>query len=356
MVVDTTTSNRASVVSVTIKTEEAVMSSLTMDLTHNQRNAVLSENLSSDTKKVKRRQFVISKKKTAKKPYSPEQKESRRISKRATSFAYQAAGMNSYGYIKPSTRVCHDGHLSSAFYNHPFFHGIPYASLKGTVRPLLLEQLRSIEREVRDIHHSQKHRYGANEGVNVGISVVTGGHFGDGGKGISGSLHTADVVKGRPDLRKRIADLFTEILEELYGGQAWYKRLLCLTTKLNEETGESRTIPGLPLTGLWLTEKPNEERVHIDTNVVGATFLLTTGVVEGSTLCLSDPKGQLGKYHLKPGVILGGGWANYSHCNSKVDERPGNFRTSWTLYLDGRAFSKRWVYVHPQGYKQDLVT
>jgi hypothetical protein len=341
--------------SVTINTDEAVML-LTMDITCKQRNDVLSENLSSDTKSVRRRQLVISKKKSGKKPYSPEQKESRRISQRATAFAYQAAGMNRYGYIKQSTRVCHDGLLPSAFYNHPFFHGIPYASLKGTVRPVLLDQLRSIEREVRDMHRSQKHRYGANEGVNVGISILTGGHFSDANKGISGSLHSADVVKGRPALRKRIVDLFTEILEESYGDQAWYKRLLCLTTKLNEETGESRTIPGLPLSGLWLTEKPNEERVHCDTNVVGATFLLTTSDVDGSTLCLSSPTGQLGKYNLKPGVILAGGWANYSHCNSKVDERPGNFRTSWTLYLDGRAFSKRWVYVQPQGYKQDLVT
>jgi hypothetical protein len=250
VVVDTTASNSVSVVSVTIKTEEAVMSSLTMDTSHNQRNAVLSENLSSGTKSVKRRQLVTSKKKGPRKAYSLEQKESRRISQRATAFAYLAAGMNRYGYIKQSTRVCHDGLLPSAFYNHPFFHGIPYASLKGTVRHVLLDQLRSIECEVRDMHRSQKHRYGANEGVNVGISFLTGGHFSDANNGISGSLHAADVVKGRPELRKRIAELFTEILEELYGDQAWYKRLLCLTTKLNEETGESRTIPGLPLTGL----------------------------------------------------------------------------------------------------------
>jgi hypothetical protein len=316
---------------------------------HEEREKELRDMLSGDSRKVNRRQLQISKKKS-KRPYSPEEKERRRLSQRDTAFAYVAAGMNRYGYIKQSTRVCHDGLLPSAFHNHPFFHGIPHLSLKGTVQPVLLEQLRSIEREMRDMHRIQKYRYGANEGVNVGISVLTGGHFSDANKGILGSLHSADVVKDRPDLRKRIVDLFTEILEEFYGDQAWYKRLLCLTTQLNEETGECRTIPGLPLSGLWLTEKPNKERVHCDTNVVGATFLVTTSDVKGPTLCLSTPTRKLAKHDMKPGIILAGSWANYAHWNSKVDEgdeHPGNSRTSWTLYLDERVFCTKYKYIHP---------
>jgi hypothetical protein len=82
-------------------------------------------------------------------------------------------------------------------------------------------------------------------------------------------------------------------------------RLLLLTTKLNHDMKDQRTLTGLPLTGIWLTQKPNEGNVHCDRNVVGATFLLTTSDVTGSTLCLSTPTGKLAKYDLKPGAI---GW------------------------------------------------
>jgi hypothetical protein len=95
-----------------------------------------------------------------------------------------------------------------------------------------------------------------------------------------------------------------------------------------------------------VAQKPNEGNVHCDRNVVGATFLLTTSDVTGSTLCLSTPTGKLAKYDLKPGAIIGGSWASYSHCNLKVDNHPGNSRTSWTLYLDARVFSKRYKCVH----------
>jgi hypothetical protein len=64
-----------------------------------------------------------------------------------------------------------------------------------------------------------------------------------------------------------------------------------------------KNLTGLPLTGIWLTQKPNEGNVHCDRNVV-ATFLLTTSDVTGSTLCLSTPTGKLAKYDLKPGAIL----------------------------------------------------
>jgi hypothetical protein len=44
-----------------------------------------------------------------------------------------------------------------------------------------------------------------------------------------------------------------------------------LTTKLNHDE-RPKNLTGLPLTGIWLTQKPNEGNVHCDRNVVGATF------------------------------------------------------------------------------------
>jgi hypothetical protein len=219
---------------------------------------------------------------------------------------------------------------------------------RGDVRLGWLEELRSIEQEVREINRSRKHGFGANEGYNVGISVVDGGSHGNTSNNISGSIHSACLIKERPELWNRIVQCFKEILGEIYGSQGWYKRLLLITTQLNQQTNEHRTIPGLPLSGLWLTEKQNEESDHCDKNVVGATFLLTTSDVKGPTLCMSSPTGFLAKYDLKPGAILAGSWANHSHCNLKADENPGNSRTSWTLNLDERVFCKRYEYVRPE--------
>jgi hypothetical protein len=101
---------------------------------------------------------------------------------------------------------------------------------------------------------------------------------------------------------------------------------------------------------MWLIEKPNDESVHCDKNVVGATFLLTTSDVKGPTLCFSTPTRKLAEHDLKPGTILAGSWTNYAHCNlkvDKVDEHQGNSRTSWTLNLDERVFCARYKYVHP---------
>jgi hypothetical protein len=265
--------------------------SSTTNTTFKEREDVLKDLLSSGKKVTRRRLRNPSIKKYTKRPYSAEQQLIRRESKKNTAKAYSAAGMTVEGYIKQSTRVSVDElPKDSAFHNHPFFHGIPYIAKRSNVRPDWIQRLQSIEKEVREINESWKHRLGANEGNNVGISIVTGGTHGNMIKGISGSIHQACVVKGRPKLRKRILECFKEILDGIYGDQAWYKRLLRITTQLNKETNESRTIPGLPLSGLWLSEKPNEESVHCDKNVVGATFLLTSSDVEGSTLCLSTPQ------------------------------------------------------------------
>ena len=192
------------------------------------------------------------------------------------------------------------------------------------------------------------HRYGANEGYNLGLSVAPGFPHGDKAKGISGSVQWAELTKSRPDLRRSLITCLTHILHDAYGDQAWFQRLLHLTTKLNSDTGETRTIPSLPISGLWLTQNPKPEGVHCDRNVVGATFLLTTSSAKGAVLVLHSPTGKLIKHKLMPGQILAGSWANHAHCNSKVD--CSEFRTSWTLYLDLRVFCSRYVYAKPKGF------
>ena len=105
--------------------------------------------------------------------------------------------------------------------------------------------------------------------------------------------------------------------------------MLHLTTKLNEESGETQTLPSLPLTGLWLTQNPKQEGVHCDRNVVGAAFLLTTSDVKGAVLVLSSPSNKMVRHQLCPGEVLGGSWANHAqaachHAIQSYERMSGN--------------------------------
>jgi len=93
--------------------------------------------------------------------------------------------------------------LGVAFSNHPFFDGIPHVTLRENHSHL--SELRKIEEEISNLIHEEKsvlepHKFGANMGVNLGLSVVNGGNHADQSRGISGSIHFANFVKTRPDL------------------------------------------------------------------------------------------------------------------------------------------------------------
>ena len=292
------------------------------------------------------------KKHTIHQPWSSEKK------KREQQWAKWHAenGMNSHGLVQKCTPVVFD-HLpkGNQFEQHPFFHKILRAAIRTNVKEHWLDQLREIEKEAHQISMSTSvnavgHRHGANEGFNVGLSVCPGYPHGDKEKGISGSVQWAEMVKSRPHLRSKLIHCLTQLLHSICGKEAWFKRLLHLTTKLNADTGETRTVPSLPLSGLWLTQNPKPEGVHCDRNVVGATFLLTTSNAKGAVLLLLSPTGKLIKHQLKPGQILAGSWANHAHCNSQVVQ--SEFRTSWTLYLDKRVFSKRYICALPKGHAE----
>jgi hypothetical protein len=322
--------------------EDVIMLSSSPDTTYKERKNMLEVIICTGKKVAKRILKKPSNKKFEQRTYYVDQTQIHRDRAKNTAMRYVATGMTRKGYIKETTNVFFD-HLpkDSAFHSHPFFHNIPFVATRDGIQHAWLEELRTLEQEIRNTHHSRPHKYGANMGYNVGLSIVSGGIYANHSKKVSGSIHTASLVKNRPELEVRIVKCFKKILGALYGDQGWYKRLLRITTQLNQHTNERRTIPGLPLSGLWLTERPNQDKVHCDSNVVGAAFLLTSSDVKGSTLCLSSPTGKIVMHDLKPGEILAGSWSNYGHCNMKVDEHPGNYRTSWTLYLDGRVFCRR---------------
>ena len=97
--------------------------------------------------------------------------------------------------------------MGTKFEQHPFFHNIPYVSFRHNVEERWLNELRELEGEVHSLlmgRKAESHRYGANEGFNLGLSVVAGYPHGNRAKNISGSVQWAEVVKGRPELRAKI--------------------------------------------------------------------------------------------------------------------------------------------------------
>ena len=121
-----------------------------------------------------------------------------------------------------------------------------------------------------------------------------------------------------------------------------------ITEKLNCDSNEERAIPGIPASGIWLNANPRTEKVHCDANVVGPTFLLTTKASEGGNLIMCTSSRKLMKVKLKPNMIVAGKWAQYAHCNTKVNSKG---RTSWTIYLDWRVFSSNYVCKTPKGFQ-----
>jgi hypothetical protein len=292
----------------------------------------------------------LKKKKNVCKPrgnHQQQNKEDRKVRNEMKATSWMVDGLDSRGHVKKFTKVManhmpRETKLETKLEDHPFFASIPCMVHRETTNTSWFSQLVKIEELVLATvpNTTTKHRYGANMGVNFGMSVEPGGR---GSQGVwSGAIHQhAKAAKHQVELQMQLITCFKGLLEELFGDAAWCRRLLKLTTRLNEESEEDRTIPGLPLTGLWLTNTPVEEAVHCDRNVVGATFLLTTSDVEGSQLQMLSSTGTVTKHRIAPGQILAGKWANHPHCNVNNLQGSKTKRTSWTLCLDGRVFCKR---------------
>lgn len=326
--------------------------------THSQREDHLKEQLSRPRKPSGKERESVRRKRPSttarKRKQSPKNKKHSSTQKDLRTWR-AAHGLTAGGLVKKCTPVLlSDTPKGVAFCQHPFFHAIPHVTLQA-VGHEHLDELRALEEKIlaviaEDETVLELHRYGANKGVNLGLSVVGGGHYADKEKGVSGSIHFAKIVKSRPDLRFRVYNVFRKLLVGSFGKAAWYKRQLLLTQRLNFDSGETRTLPDMPVSAIWLTQQPQAEAVHCDRNVVGSTFLLTSKSGQGAAVCLCSPSGKYITHQLKPGEVMAGQWANYAHCNVNVSKKDRNTRTSWTIYLDGRVFSKRYVYVEPKGF------
>jgi hypothetical protein len=124
--------------------------------------------------------------------------------------------------------------------------------------------------------------------------------------------------------------MFQEDTNASYGKQGWYKSSFLHQTQPWYE--RPKNLNWLPLTGIWLTQKPNEGNVHCDRNVVGATLCWLQATLQVPRFVYRRLQENWQNTISNLGII-GGSWASYSHCNLKVDNHPGNSRTSWLSTL-----------------------
>ena len=183
----------------------------------------------------------------------------------------------------------------------------------------------------------------ANTGVQLGISVVPGGYY-------RNSLHCGAFLKNKPDLRTKTWALLAEIVRSVFGDYPWYKRMVKLTEKLNNDSGEQRTIPGMPFSGIWFTQSTINYGIHRDVNTVGLSVLISTRCVSGGHICLQHPSGDIIEHFLNPCEIIAGRWSEFYHCNRNVDCKTKHRRRAIIFYLDRACFDKSYTYVVPRGF------
>ena len=261
-------------------------------------------------------------------------------------------GMSKTGRLNESTRVFFSCiPPGRGFCSHQIFPKTPNQTLRQISKEHW-KKWKSIEREVgQSIEQKALRRKTAQGHLNVNLGVQLGMSVVSGGRG-SNTIQWGAFMKNRPHLRKRMCGVLRDMMEDTFGGCWWYRRLLELVQKLNLQSREDRTLPGIPCTGIWYTTLTKNEGIHCDNNVVGATFLFSTQRVQGGTVNLQQPSGNYASRKLETSWCLAGRWAENAHCNTEVDDKTALRRRSLVLYLDRAAFTAAYKLRKPVGFQE----
>jgi hypothetical protein len=250
-------------------------------------------------------------------------------------------GMNARGYVrKYKNKIMVD--TPSLPKDCPLYHSTPFYVLRELPHDLVMRA-----REIEDLLFAREvvggwHRYGGNKGVNFGYQICGGSGYACKKDGRSGTIKACTRLdhKDAPCDREKLWTFVADVLNTVYGEDGWYKQAVAIAQKLEAENKTARCIPGTPISGIWITSETKEEAVHIDTNVVGPTFVFS--VFEGDDPVYLNVSSQDGRKNRKATLscqILAGDWAKVPHCNSNTQESNQN-RRSWTLYTDYHIFSR----------------
>lgn len=256
-------------------------------------------------------------------------------------------GLDRDGKLKKATPVFFSRIPSGAgFCDHAIFpRSIPFAVL-STAPWTILQELHDFLDSVQVIIDKEpglRTHLNANKGVQLGLSVVGGGRH-------RNSIQWGRFMKNRPNMRSTFIRIIQRLLHSVYGSTTWYRHMLQVTTKLNKDSGDFRTIPGVPFSGIWFTQVTDNLGTHRDGNSVGVSVVMSTKHVAGGHLCLQKPNGDWIEHLLMPGLLVAGRWAEWVHCNSNVCAPTTRSRRSIIFYLDRAAFSARYRYIKPRGY------
>ena len=253
---------------------------------------------------------------------------------------FKANGMNKDGYVLRGTSVMQELKMSVG---HPFFHGIPHCSIqKFSIH--LVEQLQALT----DLLMGKYKRFGkthssnANKGLQVGLSITAGGiskHYSElhgkdppyaGTVQISSAAYKhvvcrqiwivirAILQEGKHKVQSVMSlvhFLDLGISNELiaFGHLAWYKRALAICEKLNRETKEMRTLPNMPVSGIWICN--HSSTPHYDRHDGGPAFVIG---LNDLSFEMVDQKLNYRKHCLHPGEALGGSWSWRAHSGKSL--------------------------------------
>ena len=180
---------------------------------------------------------------------------------------------------------------------------------------------------------------GNRTGINLGCTVVNGGQYSNSISAPGTIARIPGVKKSMPQIRQIVRDIFISS----FGERKWFVDLM---TKMREyvvsihgEKGLSLLFAGLPITAVWISyvsnKAPHEMASdgHVDDNVIGSSFVLTTTTTRGVQLVLDwQPKNKT--IPIRAGEIVAGKWPMEKHYNIFPAEMTN--RISWVFYFDRR--------------------
>jgi len=225
---------------------------------------------------------------------------------------------------------------------------------RGNFDESLIEKLQALESEI----HSQpdKPQKCSQKGVdtpgfNLGVTVPEGFK----------KLHSPSVFSRKhKEIFFRARDLLSEMFQQAFGKEKWYKLLYKELEKMVIEIhGEDAVekifpVPGAPFSAIWVSVKAERVDWHADRDSIGGLFCLTTRTYPGLVLQVRSDDGTTLLEQVCPleGEILGGCWGLYHHKVHKLPTATAEGRPAIVFYFDRRILDDAYTIVD---HHQDLL-
>lgn len=196
----------------------------------------------------------------------------------------------------------------------------------------------------------------SNRGTSLAKTVVSGGRYSNLARGISGTIHNNGNILDKASnmnsqeaiesaaLQQEIYDVITDVIWDAFKDRLWFQGVMRKLESIDRQrlmpvAGRSQI--GLPVSHVWYSCDPGLERVHTDSNAIPPAFVFCPQTVTGGELIVQYPDEPPKRIKTDAGVIVGGCWAQFPHCNAEVKQGD---RRSFVVYLDHRVLSTSYIY------------